>query len=77
MSITVNPLLSQLGLFILSLFEWGGGGREGDNRDGGLFERDGLFNVEKTMVSVLHKELQYNWKSSSARSFKSCIRGSE
>ena len=29
-----------------SLFEWGGGGRK-------------LFNLEKTMVLVLHKELQY------------------
>ena len=28
---------------------------------GGLFERGGggLFNLEKTMVSVLHKELEY------------------
>ena len=31
---------------------------EGVNRDGGgLFEREGLFNLAKTMVSVLHKEL--------------------
>lgn len=29
----------------------GGGGR--------LFEREGVFNVAKTMVSVLHKELKY------------------
>ena len=26
---------------------------------GGLFERGSLFNLEKTMVSVLHKELEY------------------
>ena len=26
---------------------------------GGLFERGGLFNLEMTMVSVLHKELEY------------------
>ena len=26
---------------------------------GGLFERGGLFNLETTMVSVLHKELEY------------------
>ena len=26
---------------------------------GGLFEREGLFNLEKTMVSYLHKELEY------------------
>ena len=30
----------------------GGGG-------GGLFERGGLFNLERTMVSVLHKEVEY------------------
>ena len=30
----------------------GGGG-------GGLIETGGLFNLEKTMVSVLHKELEY------------------
>ena len=26
---------------------------------GGLFEGGGLFNLAKTMVSVLHKELEY------------------
>ena len=26
---------------------------------GGLFERECLFNLEKTVVSVLHKELEY------------------
>ena len=26
---------------------------------GGLIETGGLFNLEKTMVSVLHKELEY------------------
>ena len=44
------------GLFILNPFEGG------LNRDGGLFERGGgggLFNLAKTMVSVLHKELEY------------------
>ena len=31
------------------------------NRDGreGLFQRRGLFNLEKMMVLVLHKELEY------------------
>ena len=48
----MNPLLSPSGgLFITSLF------------GGGLFERSGgggeLFNLEKTMVSVLHKDLEY------------------
>ena len=31
----------------------------GLNRDGGLIWEGGLFNLEKTMVSVLHKELEY------------------
>ena len=32
-----------------------------DYKTGALFERGGggLFNLEKTMVSVLHKELEY------------------
>ena len=54
---TVNPLLSPpppppppRGLFILSPFEVGGGD---------LIETGGLFNLETTMVSVLHKELEY------------------
>ena len=51
----INPLLNPPGsLYISSLFEGGG-----LNRDGGLFERRGLFNLEMTMVSVLHKELKY------------------
>ena len=36
---------------------WGGGGGLIDT--GGLFEKGGLFNLETTMVSVLHKELEY------------------
>ena len=35
-----------------------GGGGWGLNRDGGLFERRNLFNLETTMVSVRHKELE-------------------
>ena len=31
----------------------------GLNRDGGLIWKECLFNLEKTMVSVLHKELEY------------------
>ena len=34
---------------------WGGWGLI---ETGGLFEREGLFNLEKTVVSVLHKELE-------------------
>ena len=45
---TVNPLLIPLGgLFISNLFE------------GGLIETGGLFTLEKTMVSVVHKELEH------------------
>ena len=40
------------------MFEVGGGGGV-LTRDGGLFERGCLFNSAKTMVSVLHKELEY------------------
>ena len=55
-SFTINPLLSPPGgLFIWSPFEGGGlNGDEGLIREGG-----GLYNLETTMVSVLHKELEY------------------
>ena len=49
-SLTVNPLLSPPGgliYFISSPFERG------------LHRDRGLFNLEKTMVSVLHEELEY------------------
>ena len=48
------------GLIFKPIWEAGGGGGGGgliEMRD--LFERGGLFNLEKTMVSVLHKELEY------------------
>ena len=53
MSLTVNPLLSVPGglIYFKPTWGWGGGGEL--HRDGGLF------NLEKTMVSVLHKELEY------------------
>ena len=53
--LTVNVLLGPGGLFILYSFEGGWGLLE----TGGLFERERSFNLEKTMVSVLHKELDY------------------
>ena len=49
--LTVNPLVSPLGGFFFSSPLEGGGGA---NRD-----REGLLNLEKTMLSVLHKELQH------------------
>ena len=49
--IIVNPLLSPLGAYLFQAhLRWGGGG---------LIETWGLFNLEKTMVSVLHRELEY------------------
>ena len=57
----MNPLLSPPGgLIYFKPFKpiWGGGG--GLNRDGGLIWEGGLFNLEKTMVSILHKKLEYN-----------------
>ena len=48
----VNPLLSPMGgLYISSPFE-------GERGGGGIWV-GGLFNLETTMVSVLHKELEY------------------
>ena len=72
---TINPLLSPPGgLFISSPFE--GGGSLIEMR--GLFERGGgLFILEKTMVSVLHKEQEHEVESSNTRSFRSCSQGSE
>ena len=49
MSLTVNPLFSVHGGLIYFKPTWGGG----------LHTDGGLFNLEKTMVSVLHKELEY------------------
>ena len=37
----------------------GGGGGRGLIEIGGYLRDGGLFNVEKTMVSLLHKELEY------------------
>ena len=54
---TVNPLLRAY-LFQAHLRR-GGGGRGGLNRYGGLISEGGLFNLDTTMVSVLHKKLEY------------------
>ena len=55
--IIVNPLLSPQGAYLFQAHLRGGGGL---NRDVGLiWEAGGLFNLEKTMVSVLHRELEY------------------
>ena len=43
------------GLFISSPFEV----ERGLIETGGVFERGGLFNSERTMVSVPHKEVEY------------------
>ena len=53
---SINPPPGGGGLFISNPFKGGGG----------LIGNGGLFNFEKMMVSVLHKELRYNtiWKSS-------------
>ena len=53
---TVNPLLSPPGAYLFPAHL-----RRGLIETGGLFERGGggLFNLETTMVSVLHKELEY------------------
>ena len=51
---TVNPLLTPPGGYLFQAHLRGGGLIE----TGGLFERRGLFNLEMTMVSVLHKELE-------------------
>ena len=46
---TVNLLLSPLGLYLFQFYKGGGGGGAGV----------GLFNLAKTMVSVLPKALEY------------------
>ena len=51
---TVNPLLSPRGAYLFQAHL-----RGGLIETGGLFKRGGLFNLETTMVSVLHKELEY------------------
>ena len=57
---TVNSLLSPpRSLFISNAFKWGAGGG-----GVGLLETRGLFNLAKTMVLVLHKELELDYKQS-------------
>ena len=71
--LTVNVLLSPGGLFILYSFERGWDLLE----TGGLFERECSFNLETTVVSVLHKELEYKVEDLKSRSWTSCSRGSK
>ena len=52
---TINPLLSWQGAYLFQAHL-----RDGLIETGGLFEGGGgLFNLEMSMVSVLHKELEY------------------
>ena len=60
-------------LFQAHLREWGG-----LMETEGLFERGGgLFNLETTMVLVLHKELEYKVEKLKYKKFRSCSQGSE
>ena len=52
---SIKPLRGGRGLFISSAFV---GVERGLIEAGDLLEMGGLFNLEKTMVSVLHKELE-------------------
>ena len=61
------------GLFISNPFE------RGLNRDGRIYERSGgggLFNLEKMIVSVLHKGLEYKVEKVRYKKLESCSRGS-
>ena len=70
------PLVGGGGLFISSPFEGMGGG--GLMETEGLFERGGrLFNLETTMVLVLHKELEYKVEKRKYKKFRSFSQGSE
>ena len=52
---SVNPLFCWAGAYLFQALLW-----EGLIEIGGLVEGwGGLFNLEKTMVSVLHEELEY------------------
>ena len=66
---TVNPLLSPQGglLFQTYLRGWGGGG---------LLVSGGLFHFANTLVSLLHKELEYKVENLS-KSWRSCSGGSK
>ena len=58
---TVNPLLSPPGdLLFPNLFEGGGV----------LIETSALFNLEKTMVSVLHSKIKYTVKAKDQNQFR-------
>ena len=62
----VNPLLSPPGGLLIQTYL----------RGGGLFVSEGLFNLAYSMVSVLHKELEYKVENLS-KSWRSCSGGSK
>ena len=68
------PLGGGGGLFISSPFE-GVGGLNGDGRL--IWKGGGLFNLETTMVLVLHKELECKVEKLKYKKFRSCSQGSE
>ena len=64
---TVNPMLSPPGAYLFQA-----------HLRIGLIETGDLFDLEKTMVSVLHKELEYKGgKAQVQEGYRSCSRGSE
>ena len=70
---TVNPRLSPpgrgWGMFLSNTYG-------GLNRDRGLIREGGVFNLSNTMMSVLHKELDYKMENLS-KSWRSYSQGSK
>ena len=56
---TVNPLITPRGAYLFQARLRDGGGGGVFNRDWGVILEGSLFNLEKTMVSVHQKELEY------------------
>ena len=55
---SIKPLGVGGGAYLFQVHLWGGGVGGGLIEAGDLLEMGDLFNLEKTMVSVLHKELE-------------------